>query len=655
MPKYRVETDQGNFLVDLDRAPDSPEQLRSLVETELAKMGGGPSPQVAPPPRQTRLTQGRTEVPRYGAMGGAATGAIMSLPFAPAAGPMAPLVPIAGAILGGTGGEGIQQVGEHLSDYLFGTFTAPRSSAEAARGIRQEVVPSALGELGGTILGRVIPRVFAPRVGKVTEAGRELSALGKEAGFTPSPTDVAPGRLLGRMEALTEKQVGGGRITEAAEREIEAMRGIPSTGKEGFLQQKARAVAGPQIDATRVARGETIQQGLEDIARAHRVGEAVEWEFPRMKETGVPDFRIDELREYMRSRVAEMGDLQQVITPQTATRLSSAGGKMTPEGAFVTEKMTRSGMTATSIVKGIAQGEGPITLRQAMSLRKDLGEMYKAGDKEPLAAFRRDMEADSALNPARAEAWEKARAYTRENIVPFRSDQPLGRLIDKQEPIAVVQELMAPRDARINLLRALEKQTGKAGPVWEAVQTEAITQLLENKQMIRQLGPETQKLLFTPEQRVFLQQYKNWVQQSKAPFKEAKGLYARTGTNIVAFDQLRQGATLLIGGAAAVGGTYTEHPTAGLVTGATILLAPNLLARMLTNPTTARWLAEGLRTPAGTQEASRLASQILQRYFSSLSPNDRALTSVGGGSQGNLGRTETGSRVPFPESPLVSP
>ncbi|HLE04827.1 MAG TPA: hypothetical protein VI729_09505, partial [Anaerolineales bacterium] len=399
--------------------------------------------------------------------------------------------PLIGAGIGaGTGQAGWQAIEPFLPQALFGPSEPPKTLPQQFGEVGQETLAGPAYEMGGQVVGRGLQAALAPRAAKVTPQGRQLLQTGEQAGFTPSPADVAPGGMIRRVEALAEKQFGGGAITRAGEKEIEAMRGSPATGVEGWLTRRAREVGTPgAIDASRVSRGETIQAGLQDIARAHRVGEAVEWEFPRMKETGVPDFQIENLREYMRGRVGERADLEQVMQPGTSARKASTGGKITKEGAFVTEKMTRSGVTASSLVKGVAQGEGPITLRQAMTLRKTLGEMYESGDRGPLAAFRQDMDADAGLNPSRAEAWQKARQYTKEWIVPFRGDEPLGRLIDKGEPLAVVQEIMQPRDARINMLRAIHKQTGGQGPVWESVQAEAITQAVETPRILKNTGP----------------------------------------------------------------------------------------------------------------------------------------------------------------------
>ena len=358
---------------------------------------------------------------------------------------------------------------------------------------------------------------------------------------------AAGGRLVkGVARGLTKNLPGAGvALQEAAIPRAESITaGIRAGGTQDFLSRTMGE------EATTVARGEQIQQGLKDMARDHRVGEAVEWEFPKAEETGVPDFWIDNLREHMRARVAERQDLQQAVSPSTSSRLSSGGGQHIPGaknpkvrkstegpegwpeppegtelsdttyhfdpneklpsgvpppgGVFVTERATRSGMTSEQLMRGLAQGEGPITLRQAMTLRKSLGEMYESGDQAPLAAFRADMEADAEFNPQRAEAWQAARNYTRENIVPFRSNQPLGRLIDKGEPTAVMDALLRPDDKGITNLRAIAKQTQGQGPTWEAVRQEALERITKDPKTYYGMGPETRNLLFRADEEMAL-------------------------------------------------------------------------------------------------------------------------------------------------------
>ncbi len=276
---------------------------------------------------------------------------------------------------------------------------------------------------------------------------------------------------------------------------------------------------------------------------------------------------IDNLREMARQRVADWGTLEQVISPTTTSRLSSSGGRSRrgqptatdrilqkgvqletgevlpinvvtpprqvqggtwapestrarggsrtydpnepgpmprerlPNEPFVTEQVTSSGKTSRQIIRGLAEGDGPISPAGLISLRKQLGEMHKTGDKSPLAALRKDM--DLLDTPE----WDAARAYTRENIVPFMDDQPLGQLINKGEPVAVVRELLRPGDASANALRAVEKQTGRQGPTWKALHDEAVAQSIRTPELFSRSGPETLRILFSPEEQVAVQRF----------------------------------------------------------------------------------------------------------------------------------------------------
>jgi len=211
MPSFEVTLEGKIYDVD---APN--EQAAAMAADQVHRRSARP---------QT-ISQGRRELPRYGSMGGAVAGATAALPFAPALGPFAPIAPLAGAIMGGTGGEAWQQIAEQAYDWFTGGHTAPRSGTEAARGIREAIVPSGLGEVGGQTLGNIVTKVLG-YIGRsrMTPAGRQLLETGKEAGFTPAVADLTQGKLVRPLEALSEKQVGGGRLTQAAEREIEAMRG----------------------------------------------------------------------------------------------------------------------------------------------------------------------------------------------------------------------------------------------------------------------------------------------------------------------------------------------------------------------------------------------------------------------------------------------
>ena len=563
-----------------------------------------------------------------------------------------------GAVVGGGLGY---SMGGRLEE-LLGLEERPATISEGI-GKSIEDIPYGMGyEMGGQMAGRGLEKLFAPRGARVTPQGEQLRQTLQKAGVTPDPGDVAPGGILPRVEAMAEKQVGGGRITEAGRREVEGMRGSPATGEEGWLAREARRVSGPehQLDASRVARGETIQAGLKDLATTNRQLAGIEWDTLKTYDTGTPDFPIENLRGAMRQKMATAGTLQQAITPQTSSRLTSSGGSSagwTPEKVrvkgtkgptfspdapgpsprprranepFLTEQMVR-GTSESQIVSGLANGEGPVTFEQARSLRSALGELYEQNPKQwggPLSALRQDLDAYASAHPERGAAYTQARKIYRENVVPFDRGETLGQLIDRNEPVAVVRELMQPRDARVNLLRAIKQQTGGRGPTWQATNSEAISQSLERPQVLRDMGPETKALLFTPEQREFLDELQNWTQASSAFLKSEKGLYARTGTNIVGYDQLRHGVTLLLGGAVGSAGAYGASLPA-MLAGGTILVSPSIVARMVTTPGTARWLAQGFQTPARTPEALRIAAQLLPAYHKAVADEARELRERG--------------------------
>jgi hypothetical protein len=89
----------------------------------------------------------------------------------------------------------------------------------------------------------------------------------------------------------------------------------------------------------------------------------------------------------------------------------------------------------------------------------------------------------------------------------------------------------------------------------------------------------------------------------------------KTGT---IFIQLKQpGAVLQLSGAAlaGLGIIQDDIDTAQVVLGSTIVLAPPVLARLMTNPTSIKWILQGMKTPAGTREAAALATRLLPIAF----------------------------------------
>lgn len=117
-------------------------------------------------------------------MGGMMAGAAASLPFAPAAGPFAPLVPVVGAAIGYGGGEGWKQVYQQLT----GNPDAPKTSEEAISRINAGGLTGATGQMMGTIASPYIAKglvggtVEAPQLGEVGTTLKPREELGGLAG-----------------------------------------------------------------------------------------------------------------------------------------------------------------------------------------------------------------------------------------------------------------------------------------------------------------------------------------------------------------------------------------------------------------------------------------------------------------------------------------
>jgi ElaB/YqjD/DUF883 family membrane-anchored ribosome-binding protein len=167
MPKYQVETNQGKFEVELDRAPASSEELMSAVQAHLSQAQAPAEPQQEMTPEQFTQTrqQAATQEPAFQSLARAtiptlAAGASMI----PGVGPLA-----AGAI--SAGGTALNQaVGMEPYDpkqiAISGALPAAGSAIMGA----------------GKMIGRAGGKLFAPAAAK--ESGVE--AIAQTAGAKPT-------------------------------------------------------------------------------------------------------------------------------------------------------------------------------------------------------------------------------------------------------------------------------------------------------------------------------------------------------------------------------------------------------------------------------------------------------------------------------------
>lgn len=141
---------------------------------------------------------------------------------------------------------------------------------------------------------------------------------------------------------------------------------------------------------------------------------------------------------------------------------------------------------------------------------------------------------------------------------------------------------------------------------------------LGEKEMITAYGPERVK------------QYKDFLNAMEVAQKRQPD---KTGTVFISLKT--PGAVMqLSGGAlAGLGIIQDEVDVAQTLGGAMLVLGPPILARLMTNPTSAKWIIDGMKIPAGTKEASALAARILPLAFprmaSSIAEPERPVSKTG--------------------------
>ena len=149
--------------------------------------------------------------------------------------------------------------------------------------------------------------------------------------------------------------------------------------------------------------------------------------------------------------------------------------------------------------------------------------------------------------------------------------------------------------------------------------------------------PKTQRLmreLFEPEQHTLIMDFAKTAQIAQ---RKPEG----GGQMLV---QLMQPGGLVLGGTLAVGGSVT----AGGALGATAILAPPVVARLLTNPKTAKWLTYGLNTPLRSPARGGLYTRILASAAEMAQQGEIQITFPAGQEPGS-----PQSQIPFPAGPRL--
>lgn len=529
----------------------------------------------------------------------------------------------AGFAMGGTPGAMLAQGGVDLTRSLVQGQT-PNVEDWTSR-FTQAGVPNA-------ILSKVLGAA-APRADKITPQGAQLAETAKKAGFEPAVTDVAPGNVWNPLAAYARRQLGGGKLTDQARKEVETMKGSELTGEPGFMAKEAGRVA-PESQTTSVARGNTALSGLKQIADENRSTSGMRdyvWEEVKGFDTGKASLPLSNVADVAAEMLHKPAVRQSIIDRASSGRLRSDGGITTPVteattgpmesptgkissgGTFVTQKMIQGPEAHQSMVEALANNrEVPLTFEQMRVLREWVGQRYH---EDPVTwgrlfgAVKDDLATGLQKIPGASEAYTRALDYETKNITPFRKGQLLGDLLNQKEPAKVMDQLFQPNDKSVSLLSAVREQTKGKGPTWEALQGEGMARAVQDARLYKSLGPETRKF-FTPDQLSVLDTIHNYRTTSTSAGKTLKDFERGTGVLTPLVNQAERGVTLLLSlGGAGVGAHYGSPYTA-MALGTAVALTPKAIAFLLTNPKTAQWLKQGFTVPPGTREAADIAGNL---------------------------------------------
>lgn len=482
--------------------------------------------------------------------------------------------------IGGAGGEAWKQVYQQAT----GSPNAPQTPGEAAKRIAVAGGTQAVGEGFGRMFFSGIAKLAAPFSKKVTPgldtADAALKkAMGSDLGFRPA--QATDSHILDVAEGMAEKAwTSGDSIMRHKQLQLEGYDKIKSSVLANF-EQYATAGATPEEVGLLFSKNKAFKDSVYRRLASMKYGV------------------VDQM----------VGKQAVILRPvkQEAERM-------------VTDAAKRKGIGSTdagdALLKKIAELDDVSTFSDAQAIRHglmaELNKMSATSDvakgmaKKFISLVDGAMD-DSAkrLSPDAQKAWREANQFYRSYKELFSND--FMRSLDKiaaNNPQKVVQSVFKKGAApQIRQVRSLVSPKTfnelKAGYVREILDaTVGADGYVTGKTFLKKLqdmGEPALKEIFTPDELASLRTFGKVGKTLQKPSEGGGGMLI----------QLWQGGSL----AMIAGGGYFDKPGVALGGGA-ILFGPWVLSKMMTNPTTARYLIRGMKTPNGTKEAMTLATKL---------------------------------------------
>lgn len=505
---------------------------------------------------------------------------------------------IFGAGLGGAIGRGLQVAADPDEDFTFGEFARVFGEEAALETLSIGVVGAGRKLLGGA------KRTLVPEASRLSaqlvEAGERAGVKGRRVitrGFTRAQTRLLPAQfsenqLIDTVQGIGEGSLVGSNVLFQFKRgQKVALKQLESELVETFLQGAERrgnaeigGILFDTITGKQKAFKETASQlygAVDDLARGVKVNTSTLKTFAQSE--------ID--------RAARAGGVGQ--TPASRALLSRVAG-LDDTVDFRTAQDVRSGLLSIT-----RTAEAKLTLDpKALGLAKQLTKRIDTSMREAGAAGSNEL----------LKASNRANSFFKAGSKRF-NDKVITRLTRKivDEPEIAARAIFQPRSSQ--QIQLVKKVAGKK--TFNELRSTWLEQLLKDSSSkevgeegellgktflskFNNMGDDTLNVIFSPQE----------IKQIRDLGKTAALLQKKTGGV--------GGSLKILQGVAAFGLVASPllpegefRRLSGTAAGL-ILLGPAVVARMMTNPTSARLLSEGFKLGTGTRQGVALTARLVR-------------------------------------------
>lgn len=506
---------------------------------------------------------------------------------------------IPGAALGGAGGAAFKSIGKQLAGQ-------PTTSEQAAKDIAIGAAEQAAGEGLGGLAIRGAGAILKPFASKITEGMSAAKGMFEKAGGRFLPSQVTLSRILDLGENIAQGSFfGGGAIKTFKEGQQTVLNKMAddlafSFGKTASPEEIGSVLLNT-IEGGKEAYhqiGSSLYKKVDELAagKTRAIAQPFTKVSPLVDELGKPI--VTEGIEQLEVGIVPSSPIKQmakdILDKRTISMAPSKyGDSLLRKATRLPDNITfEQAQTLRSELLTIPRAEkGTVTEKIAGDLAKAVDQSMEVGGKE--------------LAPDAYHAWRRANQFWKAGKERFENEF-INRLIERT-PEKVVNSMVVPGTVTpikklYKVLTPEAKEAFRSGTMQKILSSSAdvdgnIKGTLLAKQ-IKNLSEPTLNTIFDSQQSQILRNFAKAAELAQTKTGESTGSV---------FIQLTQaGAMVGIGTGLLTGGDIITGTSVG------VLIAPFIMAKMLTKPITAKWLTEGLSVLPGSPRAQQLGKQITE-------------------------------------------